>query len=241
MKMSPVSIAAVVVVLGLSSAALAQRGVGDARGVAQQPNKPNVVALSGKVLKVETAPCEMTTGRSLLGTHFIMKTSDAGATWEVRPVPFSIRSLQFASRDSGWAVGPVEVLRSIDGGESWTIHDCGPFGWIGNLLFLDTLNGWVSGGGGFMTATRDGGVTWEAQSSGTTRNIVEHFFLDGNTGWYVARSPGVIAATTDGGSSWRFQTVPGEGVPSDIAFADADTGWVCGQEGLILKTVTGGW
>lgn len=76
MKMSPASIAAVVVVLGLSSAAFAQRGVGDAQGVAQQATKPEVVSLSGKVLKVETAPCEMTTGRSLLGTHFVLKTRD---------------------------------------------------------------------------------------------------------------------------------------------------------------------
>jgi hypothetical protein len=76
MKVFPASVAAVVFAIGLSSAAFAQRGMGDAQGVAQQATKPKVVSLSGKVLKVETAPCEMTTGRSLLGTHFVMKTSD---------------------------------------------------------------------------------------------------------------------------------------------------------------------
>ena len=70
------SIAALVVTFGLSSAVSAQRGMGDAQGVGRQATKPKVVSLSGKVLKVETAPCEMTTGRSLLGTHFVMKTSD---------------------------------------------------------------------------------------------------------------------------------------------------------------------
>ena len=76
MRTTLTSIAAVAVVIGFSSAVFAQRGVGDAQGVAQQAAKPKVVSLDGKVLKVETAPCETTTGRSLLGTHFIMKTSD---------------------------------------------------------------------------------------------------------------------------------------------------------------------
>lgn len=76
MRTFQVSVAAVVCAVGLSSAAFAQRGVGDAQGVARQVTKPKVVSLSGKVLKVETAPCEMTTGRSFVGTHFVMKTAD---------------------------------------------------------------------------------------------------------------------------------------------------------------------
>jgi len=76
MRTTLTTIAAVAVVIGLSSAASAQRGAGDAQGVARQATKPKVVSLSGKVLEVETAPCEATTGRSLLGTHFVMKTSD---------------------------------------------------------------------------------------------------------------------------------------------------------------------
>jgi len=33
------------------------------------------VALSGKVLKIMTEPCKMTTGPAYLGTHFLLKTS----------------------------------------------------------------------------------------------------------------------------------------------------------------------
>lgn len=77
MKVSSLSVA-VAVACGLwVSAGLAQRGQGDPQGVAQQPAKPKVVSLSGKVLKVKTEPCQMTTGRSQLGTHLIMKTFDA--------------------------------------------------------------------------------------------------------------------------------------------------------------------
>lgn len=54
-------------------AALAQRGVGEAAGVARKADLPKVVTLKGTVVKVETGPCENTTGRSFVGTHFLMK------------------------------------------------------------------------------------------------------------------------------------------------------------------------
>ena len=76
MRVFQLSGVAVVLALGLWSAAFAQRGVGDTQGVARQPTKPKVVSLSGKVVKVETASCEMTTGRSPLGSHLVMKASD---------------------------------------------------------------------------------------------------------------------------------------------------------------------
>ena len=78
-------------------------------------------------------------------------------------------------------------------------------------------------------------------NSGTTRNIVELFFIDADTGWYVARSPGMIASTSDGGATWWFQANPVGVTPSDIAFLDANTGWVSGLDGVMLKTETGGW
>jgi hypothetical protein len=54
-------------------AAQAQRGVGEPVGVARQAVKPETVTLVGTVTKVETGPCENTTGRSPLGTHFSME------------------------------------------------------------------------------------------------------------------------------------------------------------------------
>ncbi len=58
----------------VASCAYAQRGMGDPVGVASQAVRPEVVALSGEVLKVNTEPCKMTTGPAYLGTHFLLKT-----------------------------------------------------------------------------------------------------------------------------------------------------------------------
>jgi predicted Fe-Mo cluster-binding NifX family protein len=59
--------------LGLASAALAQKGVGDLSGVASQPVQPEVVSFSGKIVEIKTDPCESTTGRSPVGTHIILE------------------------------------------------------------------------------------------------------------------------------------------------------------------------
>ena len=55
--------------------AYAQRGMGESAGIARRVVKPEVVTLSGKVLKVKTEPCKTTTGPAYLGTHFLLKTS----------------------------------------------------------------------------------------------------------------------------------------------------------------------
>jgi hypothetical protein len=49
--------------------------MGEWTGVARQEARPDVVTYSGKVLAVQTEPCENTTGGAYLGTHFLLKTS----------------------------------------------------------------------------------------------------------------------------------------------------------------------
>ncbi|NLF07846.1 MAG: hypothetical protein GX594_07690 [Pirellulaceae bacterium] len=66
------------VVLGgwFAGAAYAQKGMGDAEGVAQQTEKPECVSLTGKILEIKTGPCKSATGRSPIGTHLILENSD---------------------------------------------------------------------------------------------------------------------------------------------------------------------
>ena len=69
------AVAATVFLAAAAPTAHAQRGVGSPAGVAQQPVKPVVVALSGRIIEVKTGPCESTTGRSLIGTHLTLETA----------------------------------------------------------------------------------------------------------------------------------------------------------------------
>jgi len=66
-----------VVALGLvTSEGLAQRGVGDAAGMVRLGVRPEMVELTGQVIDVKIEPCLQTTGRSLLGAHFLLKTPE---------------------------------------------------------------------------------------------------------------------------------------------------------------------
>jgi hypothetical protein len=56
------------------SMAYAQRGMGDSTGLARQAVKPELVSLAGKLLAVETQPCDKTTGGGRVGTHIVLET-----------------------------------------------------------------------------------------------------------------------------------------------------------------------
>jgi len=55
--------------------ALAQRGVGDATGMARRAEKPDIASLTGTIKEVQSGPCEMTTGRATIGTHVLLSDS----------------------------------------------------------------------------------------------------------------------------------------------------------------------
>ncbi len=65
---------AMAVLYGLSPVAWAQRGMGDDSGVVRQGLRPATVTLQGTVVRVIIGPCEKGTGRSDIGTHFVLKT-----------------------------------------------------------------------------------------------------------------------------------------------------------------------
>jgi len=209
-----------------------------------------VIVPSGTTENLKTLSfVNATTGWVLPESSFVHKSTDGGLTWspQALPIDTELRTAFFVDENTGWiAAGslvsnPVDavILKTVDGGDTWDSRSTAFT--VRTMFFVDALNGWIAGGLGFVAVTRDGGKIWDHLDSGTNRNIPEVYFLDANNGWLVARIPGTIATTSDGGTTWRFQTNPSDLNLSDVAFVDANTGWICGFDGLILKTVTGGW
>lgn len=52
--------------------ATAQKGMGEATGVARQAVKPPVIQITGILTDIKIGPCENTTGRSPMGVHLIV-------------------------------------------------------------------------------------------------------------------------------------------------------------------------
>ena len=66
-------VACITLLLVGTAPALAQRGIGRPDGVARQAERPQIVELRGSLERVETGPCEATTGRSPAGAHLFLQ------------------------------------------------------------------------------------------------------------------------------------------------------------------------
>jgi photosystem II stability/assembly factor-like uncharacterized protein len=139
------------------------------------------------------------------GAATILKTTDGGVTWrtvftndggpgwawKIFPVSAGVIYVSLESLD-----GTDRVVKSVDGGETWSIQIVAtgqPVGVaVGSLQgigFLDVNVGWVGGFFTGMFATTNGGVTWSPVSV-TSANI-NRYRRVGNT-LFTAGTKGVL-------------------------------------------------
>jgi hypothetical protein len=116
--------------------------------------------------------------------------------------------------DSISALG-VGVLRSTDGGTTWSLHARAPFEGIGFYdLLIDPANGnhllAATTAGLFESA--NGGTTWTQRRAQVTWDLSIHPVVSGNPNLgkeiFAACKDGVFRST-NGGSSWNSVSVPG--------------------------------
>jgi len=131
------------------------------------------------------------------------------------------------------------LLRTTDGGTTWTSEATGTSDWLFSIDFVDSEKGWVVGSTGTILHTGDGGISWEMQSSGTSYQLNDVFFVDDFSGWAVG-SVGTLLHTSDGGSNWLAGLSGTTHSFHGVHFANHLTGWLAGELGLILATGNGG-
>ncbi len=98
----------------------------------------------------------------------VLLSDDQGHTWRQSPVPTraNLTGVFFLNAQLGWAVGHDEViLRSEDGGESWTRQHYAPEKEqpLLDVWFGDADNGLAFGAYGTILSSHDGGGTWSEQ------------------------------------------------------------------------------
>ena len=142
-------------------------------------------------------------------------TRDGGITWaaatgDTLPGYACEYKARFVDEQHGWIlcsgiVGPrggtaSVVLRTVDGGQTWAAARDLPSGAVplADLAFGDADNGWLVGANGLVLASRDGGATWQAQASGTARDLSAVTAHDAVTAW-VGGDRGTVLATATGG------------------------------------------
>jgi hypothetical protein len=93
------------------------------------------------------------------------------------------------------------IIKSTDGGSSWSkvLYDTTIR--IRNLFFPSLNTGFAVGESGKIVKTADGGSTWTHLNSGTSGNLNAVYFLNDTLGFACGDS-GVIIRTVNGGNSW---------------------------------------
>ena len=192
-------------------------------------------------------------GLAATSSGAILATTDAGASW--MPVSMQGRvsglsSMFFLDEGHGWAAGTGDVIRTDDGGETWTTAELPPGdgedrnyrSLIRAIHFLDDQNGWIAGMHLLLARSTDGGATWLPISIPSTGNERPNFwdltFIDSEFGWVVGEE-GLMFSTTDGGETWtprstglkdahsapKLETIPHPGGPVTIDAGDRTPGF----------------
>jgi photosystem II stability/assembly factor-like uncharacterized protein len=181
-------------------------------------------------------------------------TVDGGESWRETVIfrPTDLRnntpvflSIRFADRKRGLAVGSILngkgnvidslVMRTVDGGETWSRVIIPSKGELFHLDFNGSSHGWIVGDAGLIVATTDGGDTWRVQQSGVTAALYNVDFRDDEEGYAVGEA-GTILRTENGGGRWEKVRSPYAGNFMRVDFADDKNGWIVGHRGMILRS-----
>lgn len=202
---------------------------------------------------------------SVNGRFVILLTTDGGRTWT--PVPAanlppalpgegafaaSGTNVTMVGRQHLWfATTKSRVVRSTDGGRSWTVHQTpvatGEATGIFSVAFRDTRHGVVVGGnysqerttGANAAFTSDGGVTWTLVPTpgvGGFRSAVA--WLPTVRAWLTVGPAGSDRAD---GAVGVWSPAGGEGYDAISIHPASGSGWATGSGGRIVRvTVAGG-
>jgi photosystem II stability/assembly factor-like uncharacterized protein len=155
------------------------------------------------------------------------------------PVSEKLVKVQFLDDSNGWIAGESSVLRTTDGGTTWTSSNTNISDTRG-MYAVSTTTAWICGTFGKISKTTDGGASWVAQTTGAPNltSIETIFFKDANNGW-AAGTDGFLITTSNGGTTWQKVTTTVTSTLRSIKFFDNNNGWAGGGSAF-LKTTDGG-
>ncbi|MGE5436306.1 MAG: T9SS type A sorting domain-containing protein [Syntrophothermus sp.] len=164
---------------------------------------------------------------------YFLKTSDGGYNWDTLFLNEPIRDIYFVDSLKGFAIGDTTLLKTLDGGDSWTrengVHNL----YLYSMNFCSPKLGFISG---FPNGLRtiDGGSTWYPDYKLIGESV---FFIDSLTGIKGNRLN--LSRTTDGGESYNtlIEEFQSDNYFSSLHFIDEKTGYVFyGSKNYLMKT-----
>lgn len=168
----------------------------------------------------------------------VFVSRDGGATWHEltgfrrirsrwlwfspaeRPYTAYVQALAFSPSDASIIIAGIEagaVVRSTDGGKTWSGHRGGALRDCHSLVFHPVHGEWVYEGGGTgagVSVSRDAGATWTQPRTGLNRHYGWAVAADCDHPevWYASLSPGPLKAhSADNAQAAIFRATGGAG------------------------------
>lgn len=162
-------------------------------------------------------------------------------------IPPGQSDIVYACGMQGTYDGPGEIIKSEDGGLTWTsiFPTSGEIDGLQAICFIDEDTGFAGGWNNYFIKTTDGGATWSEVTVGS--NIwyfTDIEFWDDENGVAIAQMDGggqPVFITDDGGDTWTQATSGVNQVPLGISYASSTTLFLVGTGGTIDKSTDGGY
>ncbi|MDT8394268.1 MAG: YCF48-related protein [Bacteroidales bacterium] len=153
-------------------------------------------------------------------TGTIIHTNDGGDTWiqQDAGTDNKIVHVFFLNRQLGWASSwnfegyyGTLILKTTDGGNTWTHHPYPDENLFMNcILYRDSIHGWMGGSPHAIVRTNDGGQSWEQAAIDTTAlaffPVLNIYFYNDQYAYACGGMfdiAGVTWSTSNGGESWQ--------------------------------------
>ncbi len=172
----------------------------------------------------------------------ILYTSDGGTNWSSRNSPSGdlgiIREVEFYDGLNGIAVGYSTlsvgfIMKTTDGGNSWTNIDTNISGGLNAVSFKDNLVGVAVGSSGSIYRTEDGGNNWAQITSNTTQSLRAVHFNGSNV--IAVGFSGIILKSDDSGINWDAEQSNSTGALRGVFQKSANSSFAVGSLGVALS------
>ncbi len=188
----------------------------------------------------------------IAGEWQIIKTTDTGNTWEeINYTPTfwtEFFDIEFISEEEIFIVGGGDytttlMLKSNDSGNSCEEDSVGNYGAAYDICFINENIAFLACSFNMILKSSDGGNSWFETTTNNLNPIQFRsiHFPTQEIGYAVGDgSYETILKTTDGGETWNVINSGTTSGLNCVHFFDNNTGLVFGENGVVLKTTTGG-
>lgn len=172
----------------------------------------------------------------------VLKTTDAGTNWEIKPTGTlcNLKMVWFTDIETGFVTGNGGfIMKTSDGGDTWQELESGTTENFNDIFFINSSTGFIAGMNGQLLRTTDGGETWNRAFINIYSDVYSVHFVNENVG-YAAASMRTVYKTINGGDTWTSTSGDPYLELLSIFFLTPNTGYVAGNHNFMMKTTNGG-